>query len=121
MAVALLASLALATGAAAQNVKHIKIAVSAVPWTVIGSTLKLTGTATPHPAGLDLTLQRWYGSGWLNARADGFQRRKIGRQTLNAQLNDVNGIPQVLKFVFAQVHQCRLVGQLIFDQRTCRL
>ena len=69
VAVALLASLALARGAAAQSVKHVKIAVSAVPWTVVGSTLKLTGTVTPHPAGLDLTLQRWYGSGWLNAGA----------------------------------------------------
>jgi hypothetical protein len=64
--VALIASLAVATGASAGgSAKSVRIAVSAAPWVVVGSNLGITGTVTPHPAGLQLTLQRWVGTGWL--------------------------------------------------------
>jgi hypothetical protein len=75
--VALIASLAVATGAAAGgSAQGVKIAVSAPPWVLAGTNLGITGTVTPHPAGLQLTLQRWVGTGWLQIgtaapRADG--------------------------------------------------
>jgi len=75
--IALIAWLAVAAGAAAAGSGgNVKIAVSAAPWVLIGTNLGITGAVTPHPAGLQLTLQRWYGTGWLPAgtaapRADG--------------------------------------------------
>jgi NPCBM/NEW2 domain len=78
LTVAVLGSLVCAAAAAAAGTgTSVKIAVSTpTPWTVVGENVGISGTVSPHPAGLELTLQHWYGSGWLPvgttaARADG--------------------------------------------------
>jgi hypothetical protein len=61
---------------AAQSAKTIRIDASASPWTVVESRVVISGRVTPHPAGIELTLQQRHGSGWLSVgdkplRADG--------------------------------------------------
>src|SRR5262245_8767258 len=66
LTVALIASLAFATCASGgRSGGTVRIAVSAAPWVLAGTNLGITGTVTPPPAGLELMLQRWYGTGWL--------------------------------------------------------
>ena len=50
---------------AGPSAKTVKIAASASPWTVVGSRVGITGSVTPHPAGLEVTLQQRHGTGWL--------------------------------------------------------
>jgi len=67
------ALLALAPHAGAANVT---IQASAAPWVVEGGHLAVTGRVSPHPAGLELTLQQRRGTGWVSVadvgvRSDG--------------------------------------------------
>jgi len=62
---ALLAFVPAAAGAPHAN----RIAVSAVPWAVVGTHVGVRGTVTPHPAGLQVSLQQRQGSGWLTVGA----------------------------------------------------
>ena len=62
------------TGAGAPQAN--RIAVTTVPWTVVGTHVGVKGTVTPHPAGLQVRLQQRKGTGWLTVgagqvRADG--------------------------------------------------
>jgi hypothetical protein len=45
--------------------KTVKIAATAAPWMIVGSHIGITGRVTPHPAGIEVTLERRQGSGWL--------------------------------------------------------
>ena len=45
--------------------KAVTITASAVPWMVVGSHVRITGTVTPHLAGIDVTLQQRKDTGWL--------------------------------------------------------
>jgi NPCBM/NEW2 domain-containing protein len=71
------AALALASSAGAgTSAKAVRIDASASPWTVLESKVVISGRVTPHPAGIELTLQQQQGTGWLSvgdksARADG--------------------------------------------------
>jgi hypothetical protein len=61
---------------AATRAKAVGIDASASPWTVVESRVVISGRVTPHPAGIELTLQQRHGSGWLSVgekpvRADG--------------------------------------------------
>src|SRR5262249_14479805 len=61
---------------AATSAKAVRIAASASPWTVVESGVVISGNVTPHPAGIELTLQQRHGGGWLSVgdrpvRADG--------------------------------------------------
>jgi len=62
---AVLAFVPAAAGAPHAN----RIAVSAVPWAVVGTHVGVRGTVTPHPAGLQVSLQQRQGSGWLTVGA----------------------------------------------------
>ena len=58
-------ALALAgTAAAGSDAKAVRIAASAAPWAVAGGQVAITGTVTPHPAGIELTLEERRGGGW---------------------------------------------------------
>jgi NPCBM/NEW2 domain. len=46
--------------------KSVTITASAVPWMVVGSHLRITGTVKPHLAGVDLTLQQQKDGGWFS-------------------------------------------------------
>jgi hypothetical protein len=54
------------SAAAGTSAKAVRIDASASPWTVLKSRLVISGRVTPHPAGLELTLQQRQGSGWLS-------------------------------------------------------
>jgi hypothetical protein len=61
------AVLALASGAGAgTSAKTVRIDASASPWTVLKSRVVISGRVTPHPAGIQLTLQQRQGSGWFS-------------------------------------------------------
>lgn len=68
--VALPVAAALAFVPAASGAPHAnRIAVSAVPWAVVGTHVGVRGTVTPHPAGLQVSLQQRQGTGWLTVGA----------------------------------------------------
>jgi NPCBM/NEW2 domain len=54
-----------ADGGASSGGKAVKIAASTTPWTVVKSHVAITGTVTPHPPGITVTLQQRQGTGWL--------------------------------------------------------
>jgi hypothetical protein len=61
---------------AGTGAKAVRIDASASRWAVLASRVVIRGRVSPHPAGLELTLQRRQGSGWLSigdeaVRADG--------------------------------------------------
>jgi NPCBM/NEW2 domain-containing protein len=61
---ALAASTALVLAASA-DAATVHITASAAPWVVLGAAVGVKGTVTPHPAGVELTLQKRKGTGWL--------------------------------------------------------
>jgi len=76
LAFSIAAAVLVPCAAARPSATHVTIAASAVPWMVAGDRLGVRGTVTPHPSGIQLTLQQWYGSGWKSltdgaVRADG--------------------------------------------------
>jgi hypothetical protein len=61
------AVLALVSSAAGgTSAKAVRIDASASPWTVLASRVVISGRVTPHPNGIQLTLQRRQGTGWLS-------------------------------------------------------
>ena len=63
----LAAVLALASSAAGgTSAKAVRIDASASPWTVLASRVVISGRVTPHPNGVQLTLQQRQGTGWLS-------------------------------------------------------
>ena len=62
--------------AAAGDSQANRIAATAAPWAVVGTKVGVRGSVTPHPAGLQVSLQQRKGTGWLTVgaspvRADG--------------------------------------------------
>jgi hypothetical protein len=74
LAVAVL--LSASSAGAGTSAKAVRIDASASRWTVLASRVVISGRVSPHPAGIELTLQQRHGSGWVSigdkaARADG--------------------------------------------------
>jgi len=74
LAVAVL--LSASSAGAGTSTKAVRIDASASRWTVLASRVVIGGRVSPHPAGIELTLQQRQGSGWVSigdraARADG--------------------------------------------------
>jgi hypothetical protein len=61
---ALLAFVPNAHGGPSANPKTVTITASAVPWLVVGSHLRITGTVKPSSAGVGVTLQEQHDGGW---------------------------------------------------------
>jgi hypothetical protein len=55
-----------ADGGASSGSKAVKIAATASRWVVVGNHVRVSGTVTPHPAGLTVTLEQRRGTGWLS-------------------------------------------------------
>jgi hypothetical protein len=51
--------------AAAHEAGAVRIEATAAPWTVVGGSVAIRGSVTPHPPGLAVTLEQRSGAGWL--------------------------------------------------------
>ncbi len=63
-AAALVAFTPAASAERSANAASVRITASAAPWVAVGSRVAITGKATPHPAGIRLTLEQQGGGGW---------------------------------------------------------
>jgi len=62
------ALLVVAPSAAAGRSSHavnVQIKASGPPWMIAGNHVRITGTVTPHPSGLEVNLQQRHGTGWI--------------------------------------------------------